>query len=81
MLSPGQPRATPSQSEAAALGLKIGTYPTGMLAPAIAGMQEGLAALAAGGAQAASALAPAAMRDVLGYNDYDRRAKPYILAK
>lgn len=79
VLSPGQPRATPSQKDAAALGLKIGTYPTGMLSPAIAGMQEGLAALAAGGAQAASAIAPKAMREVLGYEDYDRRSKPYVL--
>jgi 2-methylisocitrate lyase-like PEP mutase family enzyme len=81
VLSPGQPRATPSQKDAAALGLKIGTYPTGMLAPAIAGMQEGLAALAAGGAQASSAIAPATMRDVLGYDDYEKRAKPYMLQK
>ena len=33
VLSPGAPRATPSQSQAAALGFKIGTYPTGMLVP------------------------------------------------
>jgi 2-methylisocitrate lyase-like PEP mutase family enzyme len=81
VLSPGAPRATPSQKDAAALGLKIGTYPTGMLSPAIAGIQAGLAALAAGEAQAASALAPKALRDVLGYDDYDARAKPYMLDK
>jgi len=81
VLSPGAPRATPSQKDAAALGLKIGTYPTGMLSPAIAGIQAGLAALAAGEAQAASALAPKALRDVLGYDDYDTRAKPYVLDK
>ena len=37
VLSPGAPRATPSQTEAAELGFKIGTYPTGcsrQLAPA-----------------------------------------------
>ncbi|TMJ27248.1 MAG: branched-chain alpha-keto acid dehydrogenase subunit E2, partial [Alphaproteobacteria bacterium] len=34
VLSPGAPRATPSQTEAAKLGFKIGTYPTGMLSPA-----------------------------------------------
>jgi 2-methylisocitrate lyase-like PEP mutase family enzyme len=79
VLSPGAPRATPSQREAAALGLKIGTHPTGMLSPAIAGIQAGLAALLAGEAQATSALAPKALREVLGYDDYDRRAKPYIL--
>lgn len=81
VLSPGAPRATPSQKDAAALGLKIGTYPTGMLSPAIAGIQAGLAALAAGDAQAASALPPKALRDVLGYDDYDTRAKPYTLNK
>src|SRR5689334_20851973 len=30
VLSPGAPRATPSRDQAAALGFKIGTYPTGM---------------------------------------------------
>ena len=55
VLSPGAPRATPSQTEAAALGFKIGTYPTGMLSPAAAGMKAGLAALVAGEAEAKSA--------------------------
>src|ERR1041384_7387649 len=35
VLSPGGARATPSQEEAASLGFKIGTFPTGMLSPAI----------------------------------------------
>ena len=78
VLSPGAPRATPSQSEAAALGFKIGTYPTGMLSPAAAGMKAGLAALAAGGAEAASALSPADFRETMGYNAYDREAKRFI---
>jgi len=79
VLSPGAPRATPSQTEAAALGFKIGTYPTGMLSPAIAGIKAGLAALAAGGAEATSALPPAEFRATLGYNDYDASAKPFII--
>lgn len=79
VLSPGPGRAAPSQKDAAALGLKIGTYPTGMLSPAVAGMQAGLAALAAGEAQAPAALAPAVLREVLGYDEYDARAKPYVL--
>ena len=79
VLSPGAPRATPSQTEAAALGFKIGTYPTGMLSPAIAGIKAGLAALAAGGAEATSALPPAEFRATLGYNDYDAAAKPFII--
>lgn len=79
VLSPGAPRACPSQREAAELGFKIGTYPTGMLAPAVASMKEALAALAAGQAEAASAMAPAELRATLGYPDYDAEARPYIV--
>ena len=79
VLSPGAPRATPSQTEAAALGFKIGTYPTGMLAPAAAGMKAGLDALVAGGAEAASAMKPADLRATLGYPDYDAKAKPFVV--
>jgi 2-methylisocitrate lyase-like PEP mutase family enzyme len=78
VLSPGAPRETPSQARAAELGLKIGTYPTGLLSPAIAGMKAGLAALAAGEAEAASALAPVELRETLGYGDYDTKAKRFI---
>jgi 2-methylisocitrate lyase-like PEP mutase family enzyme len=80
VLSPGAPRATPSQKEAAALGFKIGTYPTGMLSPAVAGMKAGLAALKAGEAEAKSALPPPELRATLGYADYDAQAKPFIVA-
>jgi 2-methylisocitrate lyase-like PEP mutase family enzyme len=79
VLSPGAPRATPSQSEAAKLGFKIGTYPTGLLSPAAAGMKAGLAALVAGEATAASALPPPELRATLGYADYDAQAKPFIV--
>lgn len=79
VLSPGAPRATPSQAQAAALGFRIGTYPTGMLSPAVAGMKAGLAALAAGEAGAASALPPAELRTTLGYAAYDAQAKPFIV--
>jgi 2-methylisocitrate lyase-like PEP mutase family enzyme len=79
VLSPGSPRATPSQSQAAALGFKIGTYPTGLLSPVAAGMQAGLAALAAGEAEAASALTPADLRALLGYAEYDAQAKRFII--
>ncbi len=79
VLSPGAPRATPSQTQAAELGFKIGTYPTGMLSPATAGMKAGLAALAAGEAEAASALPPAELRTILGYADYDAEAKKFIV--
>jgi 2-methylisocitrate lyase-like PEP mutase family enzyme len=39
VLSPGSPRETPTQARAAELGLKIGTFPTGLLSPAMAAMQ------------------------------------------
>src|SRR6266404_43912 len=80
VLSPGAPRATPSQKEAAALGFKIGTYPTGLLSPATAGMKAGLAALKAGEAEAKSALPSPELRATLGYADYDARAKPFIVS-
>lgn len=79
VLSPGAPRATPSQTEAAELGFKIGTYPTGMLSPAAAGIQAGLAALKAGNAEASSALAPTDLREMLGYGEYDENAKKFAL--
>ncbi|WP_421994868.1 isocitrate lyase/PEP mutase family protein [Reyranella sp.] len=79
VLSPGAPRATPSQKEAATLGFKIGTFPTGLLSPAVAGMQAGLAALKAGQSEAASAMAPPELRTLLGYADYDAQAKPFIV--
>jgi 2-methylisocitrate lyase-like PEP mutase family enzyme len=80
VLSPGAPRATPSQKEAAALGFKIGTYPTGLLSPATAGMKAGLAALKAGEAEAKHALPPPELRATLGYADYDTKAKPFIVS-
>ena len=79
VLSPGAPRATPSQTEALALGFKIGTYPTGMLSPSMAGMTAGLAALVAGEAEAKSAMTPADFRAALGYGDYDAHAKQFIV--
>src|ERR1700761_6895564 len=78
VLSPGNPRATPPRKEAAALGFKIGTYPTGLLSPAAAGLKAGLAALAAGEAEASTALKPAELRAALGYADYDEHAKRFI---
>jgi 2-methylisocitrate lyase-like PEP mutase family enzyme len=79
VLSPGAPRATPSQKQAEALGFKIGTFPTGLLSPATAGMKAGLAALKAGESEAKSALPPPELRATLGYGDYDTKAKPFIV--
>jgi 2-methylisocitrate lyase-like PEP mutase family enzyme len=79
VLSPGAPRETPTQSRAAELGLKIGTYPTAMISPVAAAIQAGLAALAAGQAEAATALSPAALREALGYADYETAAGPFSI--
>ena len=79
VLSPGAPRATPGRVQAAELGFKIGTYPTGMLSPAIAGIKVGLAALVAGDAEASTALPPAELRETLGYGAYDAQAKKFIV--
>jgi 2-methylisocitrate lyase-like PEP mutase family enzyme len=79
VLSPGAPRATPSRDQAAALGLKIGTYPTGLLSPVTAGIKAGLSALVAGDAEAPGALPPAELRATLGYPDYDTAAKRFII--
>jgi 2-methylisocitrate lyase-like PEP mutase family enzyme len=79
VLSPGAKRETPTQARAAKLGLKIGTHPTGMLSPATAGIKAGLAALKDGKAEAESALAPDALREVLGYEDYEAAAKAFTL--
>lgn len=78
VLSPGAPRASPDRAQAAALGLKIGTYPTGLLSPAAAGLKAGLAALQAGEAEAAMALPPAELRATLGYADYDKAAAAFL---
>ncbi len=78
VLSPGGLRAIPSRSQAEALGLRIGTYPTGMLSPAIAGIKAGLAALLAGEAASSAALPIDELRDTLGYPAYDVQAKPFI---
>lgn len=78
VLSPGGGRATPRQAEAAALGFRIGTFPTGLISPAMAGMKAGLASIAAGDSEAASALPAAEFRAALGYGDYDDQAKPFM---
>jgi 2-methylisocitrate lyase-like PEP mutase family enzyme len=78
VLSPGAQRACPTQARAAELGLKIGTFPTGTLSPAIAGMRAGLAAIAAGQSEAAGALSPKEFRETLGYGDYDAVARRFV---
>lgn len=79
VLSPGALRETPTQQRAAELGLKIGTFPTGLLSPAMAGMKAGLAAIAAGRSQADGALPPAEFRDSLGYAAYDAEASRFAV--
>jgi 2-methylisocitrate lyase-like PEP mutase family enzyme len=79
VLAPGAPQARASQSRAAAIGLKIGTHPTGLLSPAAAGIKAGLAALVAGDAAAPSALPADELRTMLGYPDYEAQAKQFII--
>jgi 2-methylisocitrate lyase-like PEP mutase family enzyme len=79
VLSPGADRETPTQKRAAELGLKIGTFPTGMLSPAIAGIKAGIAAIAAGQSEAKGALPSAELRSTLGYGDYETAAKKFTL--
>jgi len=78
VLSPGAPRETPSQKRAAELGLKIGTFPTGMLSPVIGAMKAGLAAIAAGESAAASAIPGKEFRETLGYGDYDLQSRRFV---
>jgi 2-methylisocitrate lyase-like PEP mutase family enzyme len=78
VLSPGAPRETPTQARAAELGLKIGTFPTGMLSPVIGAMQNALAAIQGGASESAGAVAPKVMREVLGYGDYDAAGRRFV---
>ena len=77
VLSPGAKRETPTQQRAEELGFKIGTYPTGVISPAAAGIVAGLEAFKAGKANADSALPFAELREKLGYSDYDETAKRF----
>jgi hypothetical protein len=79
VLSPGAKRETPSIPRAKELGLKIGTHPTALLSPMVAGIKAGLAALSAGQPEAGTALPPAELRGILGYDAYEAAAKPYVL--
>jgi len=79
VLSPGAPRETPTQARAAELGLKIGTFPTGMLSPVIGAMKTALAALAAGKSESEGAVSSKELRETLGYGDYAAAAKPFVL--
>lgn len=79
VMSPGAKRETPTAARARELGLKIGTYPTNMLSPAIAGMKAGLAAQKAGKAEAESALPPAELREILGYSNYEAKANSFVI--
>lgn len=79
VLSPGAPRETPTQARAAELGIKIGTFPTGLLSPVAAAIQQGLAALAEGKSAAAGALPPPVLSELLGYGAYDKKSTQFRL--
>ncbi len=78
VLSPGGGRATPTQEQAAALGFKIGTFPTGMISPAARGIKAGLAAIKAGKSESEMSLPPAEHREMLGFGAYDQQAKKFV---
>lgn len=80
VLSPGGNRLIPDRTLAEQIGIRIGTYPTAMLSPVIAGIQSGLAALQAGKAASDLALPPAVHQATLGYGAYDEAAKPFIVS-
>ncbi len=78
VLTPG-PHHTPPRAEAEAIGFRIGTYPSGTLSPMLAGLKAGLAALAAGKAEAPEALPAAELRVTLGYDAYEAEASRFRL--
>lgn len=69
-----------SRADAESWGFKIGTYPAALLGPSVAGMEAGLAAIAAGDTVAASAPSGASLRATLGYDDYEAQAKRFRTA-
>lgn len=78
VLAPGgSPRATPGRARAAELGFRIATYPTALLSPVIGGLRAGLAALAAGDAEAPGSVPAAELRTLLGYPAYEEAAKRF----
>jgi 2-methylisocitrate lyase-like PEP mutase family enzyme len=81
VLSPGAKRETPTQARAAELGLKIGTFPTGLLSPVAAAIKTALAAFLAGQSESAGALTPAEFRETLGYPAYETAAKAFMLGQ
>ena len=79
VLSPGAPRETPTQARAAELGLKIGTFPTGLLGPVAAAIKAGLAALREGKSGLEGGMSPAEFRTTFGYDHYNEHAAPFVL--
>jgi 2-methylisocitrate lyase-like PEP mutase family enzyme len=79
VLSPGGKRETPTQARAAELGLKIGTFPTGILSPVAAAIKAALTAIVAGKSEAEGALSQSEFRETFGYPAYEAAAKPFTL--
>ena len=79
VLSPGAAREAPTQARAAELGFKIGTFPTGLLAPVAAAIKAGLAALRDGKSELEGGMSPAEFRSTFGYGDYQDKAAAFAL--
>jgi 2-methylisocitrate lyase-like PEP mutase family enzyme len=77
VLAPGSKRATPSRARAAELGFRIAVYPAALLGASTAALQAACAALAAGDAPVAGALAQPELQAVLGYAEYEAEAKRF----
>jgi 2-methylisocitrate lyase-like PEP mutase family enzyme len=77
VLSPGGARETPVQARAAELGLKIGTFPTGMLSPVIGAIRDALAALGEGKSESPQAIDAGEFRRTLGYGAYEQQAQRF----
>ena len=70
-----------SRANAESYGFKIGTYPSGMLAPVVGGMKAGLDAMEAGLDAAPGAPPSSELRVTLGYQAYEDHANQFRLAK
>jgi 2-methylisocitrate lyase-like PEP mutase family enzyme len=79
VLSPGGNRETPSQKRAGELGFKIGTFPTGMLSPAVGAIRKALGEIKSGAQESSGAIPSAELRQTLGYDDYENKAKAFTL--
>lgn len=78
VLSPLGNANVPTQARAAELGLKIGTFPTAMISPAIKAMKAALFSIGAGRSESDGDLDLVELLQTLGYSDYALAAKRLV---